>query len=297
MESVFPQIIANGLIAGSHYALTAAGLALLFAMFRVLSFSHGYMVMCGAYFYLVTHIILSLGVAESFLISGILIGLLQFISYKFVIKPFLNGSALLPFITTMVLGIVLENLIAIFFGVQVKSISTDYQIESRKLLGAYITDFQILTVLGGFFLLSGLMALIKYTSFGRQIRACSASKEVALSCGINFPKLALFVCFVSGAYASVAGIAIGVETNLTPTMGGYYTIKAFAAMVLGGMGSIPGAIIGSYLLAFIEHVSVGVSISDYSLPSSYKDAFSFFIIFLVLLLKPEGLLSWKRRKV
>lgn len=297
MDSILPQIIVNALISGSHYALTASGLVLLFAMFRSLSFAHGYMVMCGAYVYLLSHIIFSFNVLISSVISFISIGILQFIAFKGVIKPFLSAPPLLPFITTMVLGVVLENVIAIFFGVQVRSISESFSIDSIELFGAFITHFQLITIIGSAILLGLFLAFVFFTSFGRQVRACASSREVAQACGINFPKLSFVVCIISGGFAAIAGIAIGIETNITPTMGGYYTIKAFAAMVLGGMGSIPGAIFGSFILAFIEHLSVGVSINDFSLPSSYKDAFSFFIIFLVLLLRPQGLLSAKKRGV
>ena len=96
--------------------------------------------------------------------------------------------------------------------------------------------------------------------------------------------------------ASLAGVLVGYETNMQPTMGTAYTVKAFAAMILGGLGNFWGTIISSYVLGLVENLSIGLDFGGYSIPAGYKDAFAFMIILLVLLFKPEGIFSKKRRK-
>ena len=111
------------------------------------------------------------------------------------------------------------------------------------------------------------------------------------------PKTTSLVFSVAVLLTVFGGVMIGYETNLQPTMGNSYTIKAFAAMILGGLGNIWGAVAGSYILGVIENFSIGLEFGSYSLPAGYKDAFAFLVILLVLLFKPSGLFNKRGRTV
>ena len=138
--------------------------------------------------------------------------------------------------------------------------------------------------------------LIHSTGFGRTIRAVSEHPEAAEALGINGPRLTSIVFSAGVLLAAFAGVLVGFETNLQPTMGSSYTIKAFACMCLGGLGNLWGALAGSYLLGLIENLAIGIDFGPYSLPAGYKDAFAFAIILLVLLFRPQGLFSKATRR-
>ena len=121
--------------------------------------------------------------------------------------------------------------------------------------------------------------------------------EAGEALGISRRWMSYGVFISSVLLAAYAGIMVGFETNMQPTMGGAYTIKAFAAMILGGFGNLWGSVIGSYILGFIENFAIGLDFGGYSIPAGYKDAFAFTIILVILLLKPEGLFGKRARKV
>lgn len=127
------------------------------------------------------------------------------------------------------------------------------------------------------------------------MRSLSENSSASQALGVN-DKLVTYGVFITGMLlATYAGVLIGYETNLQPTMGNAYTIKAFAAMILGGLGNIWGTVLGSFFLGLVENLSIGLQFGDYSIPAGYKDAFAFMIILLVLMFKPEGLFTRRRR--
>ena len=138
-------------------------------------------------------------------------------------------------------------------------------------------------------------AVIHRSSVGRQVRALSEHPQALESLGVSQRRVATFAFIVATLFAVFAGVLVGYETNLQPTMGNSYTIKAFAAMVLGGLGNIWGALCGSYILGLIENLSVGLEFNGFSIPAGYKDAFAFVVILLMLLVRPQGLFNKSRR--
>jgi branched-chain amino acid transport system permease protein len=145
-------------------------------------------------------------------------------------------------------------------------------------------------------LLGVLAFVIHFTSLGRRIRAMSEHGPAAESLGVDKRWTSYLVFGTGTLLAAYAGIMVGYETNLQPTMGSSYTIKAFAAMILGGLGNIWGTVLGSYILGLIENLSMGLDFGGYSIPAGYKDAFAFTIILIVLLFRPQGLFNKAQRK-
>jgi branched-chain amino acid transport system permease protein len=140
------------------------------------------------------------------------------------------------------------------------------------------------------------MALIIHgTSFGRKVRALSENGPAAQAMGVRVTAINIGVFVACTLLAAYAGILVGYETNLQPTMGNSYTIKAFAAMILGGLGSVWGTVVGSFILGLIENFAIGIDFGGYSLPAGYKDAFAFVTILLILLVRPQGLFGVRAR--
>lgn len=286
---ILPQLIINSLITGSIYALASSGLSLTYGLLRILNFAHGHLMMIGAYVFYWASVQQELGVFPSALITVAITIVLAFATLKIFIFPFTNYNFLLALVTTLSLSIILESAVSIIFGVNVKSFTTNLSINSLEFWGIYITPIQLVIIFSALIFLSIVAFIVHATSFGRRVRALSEITYAAQGIGISQKKTSYFVFSMATLLAVFAGVMVGYETNLQPTMGNSYTIKAFAAMILGGLGNIWGTVLGSFILGLIENLSIGLNFGDYSIPAGYKDAFAFMIILLVLLFKPQGL--------
>jgi len=292
---ILPQLLVNSLITGSIYALAASGLCLSFALLKILNFAHGHMMMLGAYIFL----LFSLDLGHSLPSAGVMaiaaMGLVGAFILSIFVLPFIRFSPLLPFVTTLALASMLEAIVSIAFGVNVRSLSTGEELTSWEFSGVFITPIQILIIVSALVILVAMALIIHGTGLGRRVRALSENQHASQALGIGARRINFTVFIIGTILAAYAGVLVGYETNLQPTMGNAYTIKAFAAMILGGLGSIWGTVIGSYILGLVENLSIGLDFGGYSLPAGYKDAFAFLIILLVLLFRPQGLFGAKKR--
>jgi branched-chain amino acid transport system permease protein len=292
---IVPQLIVNALITGSIYALVAAGFSLTYGILKILNFAHGHVMMTGAYLFYFFSVEMALGLPAAALATAASTTVLALITLLIFILPFERYSQMLPLVTTLALATILESTVSMVFGVNVKSLDSGAAAESLEIGSVFITRLQIGIIISAVGLLSAIAWLMHSTSFGRQVRAMSERFLAAQALSIRGPRVKLVV-FVLGTLLSVyAGVMVGYETNLQPTMGHGYTMKALAAMILGGLGNLWGTILGCYILGFVENFGVGLDFGDYSLPAGYKDAFAYLLILIVLLVRPEGLLSFRRR--
>ncbi|MCB0335006.1 MAG: branched-chain amino acid ABC transporter permease [Bdellovibrionales bacterium] len=292
---IVAQLFVYSILSGSIYALASSGLALVYGLLRVLNFAHGHLMMLGAYLFYFVHIQQAQGLWLSAAVTIAITSLLALGMFKVFVLPFTRFSLLLTLVTTLALSNILEAIVSMLFGVNVKSLSQGSFAESYQVAGIYITSTQVVIIGSALSLLSLLAYIIHSTSIGRKIRALSEHPYAAESIGISQKKISYLVFVIGTLLAAYAGILVGFETNMQPTMGNAYTIKAFAAMILGGLGNIWGAIVGSFILGFIENFSIGMEFGGISVPAGYKDAFAFAIILLVLLFRPQGLFGVKQR--
>jgi len=294
MLDIVPQLFVNSLITGSIYALAGAGLALTFGIVRVLNFAHGHLTMVGGYLFLLAHGVWGLGLAPAALLTALGMAGIGMVTLRWFIVPFAVGGSFLPIVTTVALGTILESIVALTFGVNVQAYPSSNGV-SLAFGGAFVTPLQIIIVTSAVLILGTLGVVVHSTGIGRQLRALAENPASAESLGIDRRGTTYGVGIAVAILAAYAGILIGFETSLQPTMGGSYTIKAFAAMVLGGLGNIWGTVVGAYILGFIENFGIGLDIGGVSLPAGYKDAFAFVIILGVLLIRPGGLFGNRRR--
>lgn len=294
---ILPQLLVNSLISGSIYALATSGLALTYGLLRVLNFAHGHFMMVGAYLFFALHNQQEMSLASSILLTGLAMLFLSFIAMRAFVLPFAHSGFVLTFVSTLTLSIMLESVVSLWFGVNVRALSLAIDNQSIEWQGIYITPLQ----LGIIFLATGYVGLLSYlmhgTALGRKIRALQQHAPAASALGIPVQSLQFLVFGLSTISAALAGILIGLETNIQPLMGDSYTIKAFAAMILGGLGNMWGAILGSYILGVVENLSIGLSFGDWYLPSGYKDAIAFCVVLGILLVSPGGIMGRKGRKV
>jgi branched-chain amino acid transport system permease protein len=313
--NILPQLLINALIAGSIYAIASAGLSLAYGLLRVLNFAHGHLMMVGVYVFYFLTVEQQLGIVPAAVATAAASVVLGAATYRCAIAPFAKQSFLLTLVATMAVAQFMESVVSMIFGVNVKSLSPGSAAESIEInlshlfsahdagadpsndVSIYITPIQITIILSAIVLMVGVSLLVHRSSIGRKIRALAQHPHGAQSVGVNENAICYGVFIFGTLLACYAGVLIGFETNLQPTMAASYTIKAFAVMVLGGLGNLWGTFLGSYILGLVENLSIVVSVGGYSLPSGYKDAFSFLIILLLLLFRPEGLFGSRRRTV
>jgi len=289
--SIVSQLFVNGLIAGAIYALVASGFSLIYGTCKFIHFAHGAVIAFAAYILFLLFSTLGLNFGFSVIITIILtafLGLLMNLSiYKQLRKRKTSGVILL--IASFGILILIESLILLFFGADVKTIGFLKVTKGLEFLGAIITPLQIFIIITSIILLALLFIFMKHTKVGKAMRAVSDNKDVASIVGISPEKIYNWSFVIGSAIAGIAGILVALEQNLEPTMGTGLIIKGFTGAVIGGIGSVPGAIFGSFLLGFAENFGI------WFLPSGYKDAIAFILLFLFLLFRPKGILGLRKK--
>lgn len=279
------QLLVNGLIAGSLYALVAAGFSLIYSVNRFLHFAHGAVVTVCAYLLFTFFSLLGLNffLACGFtLISGAMLGwLMHLVLYK----PLRNrgGSNAVLLVASIGLMIFLENLMLLIFGADVKTVRFLPVREGLHMGGVIITPLQLVIIGASGVLLAALWLLLNKTKAGMILRAVSDHAELARISGVNAHRVHTWSYMLGSALAAFAAIFVSLEQNIEPTMGTMLIVKGFTGAVIGGVTSVPGAVVGSYLLGIIENLGI------WWLPSGWKDAIAFVLLFLFLLLRPSGI--------
>jgi branched-chain amino acid transport system permease protein len=297
MIELLSQLTVNSIITGSIYALAAIGLSLSYGLLRVLNFSHGHFLMVGSFSFYFLLDNLGLGFVVSSILTFCIGLLLTIVLFHFFIAPFLKYNFLLVVIATLCLNYILESLVQIIFGAQVHTY-TDFSTFTSYYFGpVYITPIQILIILSALVFMPLIAIVIHKSSIGRRIRALSENEYAAESLGISKTKYQYGILILAIALAMYAGVLVGFDTSMHHSMGTQFTIKSFAAMLVGGLGNIWGTIFGAYFLGFVENFGVGLEFMGYSIPTGYKDAFAYFFILIVLLFKKEGLFKKNSRRV
>ena len=287
---MFSQLLVNGLIAGAIYALVASGFSLIYSICKFVHFAHGAVIAVAAYILYALFSLLGMNFWLAVILTIILIsifGSIMNLIYKQLRKR--KASNVILLIASFALLILIESLILLFFGADVKTIGFLKIAKGLEILGAIITPLQIFIVISSFILFVLLFFLMKKTKIGKAMRAVSDNKDVAEIVGISSERIYMWAFIIGSAIAGVGGILVSLEQNLEPMMGTHLIIKGFTAAIIGGIGNVPGAILGSFLLGFAENFGI------WFLPSGYKDAIAFIILFIFLLFRPQGILGIRKK--
>ncbi|MBI2558682.1 branched-chain amino acid ABC transporter permease [Candidatus Woesearchaeota archaeon] len=285
--SILPQLIVNGLIAGSIYALAASGFSLAYYVIRFLHFAQGAAIAIAAYalFTLSNQVglngILSILLTISIAVAATL--LMNYAVYTPLRKRKATGVILL--ISSLAILTFTASLIRALFGPSTKTLLLSKHNKSFDFGLFTITSIQLAIIISAVLLFLLLWILMRKTRLGKAMRALSDNKEVAQVVGINPEKIYTYTFIIAGIFAGISGILIGLEQNLYPRMSVIIIVKGFISSVVGGINSVPGAIIGGLFIGLVENLGI------WFLPSGYKDAISFSILLLFLLLRPRGILG------
>jgi branched-chain amino acid transport system permease protein len=281
---IIVQLIINSLIIGSIYALVACGFSLIYATNRFVHFAHGASVAASAYMLYWLSVQLQMNFALGVILTLIFAGILGAIMHRGLYLPLQqrNSSNVILLIASVGLLILVENLILLGFGADVKTLTQELP-STVSFLGATITTLQLFIIAVAVVLLALLFVFMKKTRLGRRMLAVADNKELAKVMGIDAQKVAMYGFIIGSVLAGIAGILVGLEQNLEPTMGSHLMIKGFTGAIIGGVTSVPASILGSLILGFAENFGI------WFLPSGYKDAIAFGLLFIFLLFKPTGL--------
>ena len=300
---IFLQQLFNGLVLGSVYALVALGYTMVYGILQHINFTHGEVLMVGA---MVSLTVVSLlqtffpGMAPwAMMLLALLTAIpacmaLSATIERLAYRPLRNAPRLAPLITAIGLSIVLQTLAMLVWGPNPMVFPDLLPTIPIQWQGAFIAPKQLLILAVSAVLMAALVLLIQYSRLGRAMRAVSESPSMAMLMGINPDKIIALTFMIGAALAAVAGLLVAMNYNIVHfTMGFILGLKAFTAAVLGGIGNVPGAVLGGLLLGIIESLGAGYigDITGGFLGSHYQDIFAFAVLILVLLFRPSGLLG------
>jgi branched-chain amino acid transport system permease protein len=288
----------NGLIVSSFYALAALGLVIIFGVLRIVNFAHGELYMLGAYTYFLAVTMLGLPPVLGIVVAAMALMFIGALIEWLLIRPVHDGRADRPdeyaIMITFALSILLLNLANSLFGPWPRRPEPLFR--GRVEIGELIISGDRLAAAGlAVLLITALLLALRYTWAGRAVRAVSQNREAAAIFGISVTSVGMIAFALGAALAGLAGALMGPVFNVTPPMGVIPVIKAYVIVVLGGLGSIPGAIVGALILGQVETFSM-ILFPDPSRALAYKDAYGLVLLVVVLLLRPQGLFGTRERR-
>jgi len=291
MTTFFQQLV-NGLSLGSIYALIALGYTMVYGVLRLINFAHGDVYMVGAYVgYYVSRRLRGdepslLGALVVMIVSMAVCAVLGMLIERLAYRPVRREARLTLLITAIGVSLFIENVAQLVFGPDPKFFPSLAPRADFRLGGVHLTSEQLTVIVMSMLLMVLLRFFILKTRTGKAMRAVSFNLDAAKLMGISTDGIIAVTFALGSALAAAGGVLIGMQIpKIDPLMGILYGLKAFVAAVLGGIGNVPGAVLGGLLIGTSEVMVVGY------LSSTYRDAIAFGILILVLLLRPQGILG------
>ncbi|MBL8116718.1 MAG: branched-chain amino acid ABC transporter permease [Anaerolineae bacterium] len=297
--ATLPQQIINGLTLGAVYALIALGYSMVYGVLQLLNFAHGDVYMVGAF---IGYGVMMAFIPESgplfapviiiilmLLVAMLGCGVLGIVIEQFAYRPLRNSPRIAPLISALGVSFFIQNAIQLTLTAQFRNYETEKLIAPAAGIDlgfARLSATRALVIVTAIVLMIVLQYLIKRTRLGKAMRAVAIDREAAAMMGVNVDRVIIFTFFIGSALAGAAGVLTGIVfTRVWHFMGFAAGLKGFTAAVLGGIGNIPGAMLGGFILGLAETFAVGF------ISATYKDVVAFVVLIIVLLLRPRGLLG------
>jgi len=286
---ILPQLIANSLIVGATYALLAMSFSLIYSVSRFFNIAHGVTAAIGGYTVLYLAKLhgvplaaaIPLGIAAAALVGWCL----EFFIYRRLRAR--GASSAVTLIASLGAFTALQAMLALTFTSQFQTLSNLVTIRTFTIGGGIFTSVQLIIFASSVAVCLGLWLLLSYTKFGKAVRAVSDDAEVAKIVGINTNTIIGITVAIGSGIAGLAGILIGFDTGLQPTMGFILLLKGIIGTIAGGIGSISGSFLGAYLLGFVENFGI------WQISGEWKDAIAFTLLIVFLLFRPQGIFGKK----
>ncbi|WP_440996061.1 branched-chain amino acid ABC transporter permease [Arhodomonas sp. SL1] len=295
LTDVFLQQLVNGLVVGSFYALVALGYTMIFGVIKLLNFAHGDVYMVGAF---AGFGVLSLvsgtvgagwgGIFISMIVAMVAVGFLGVLIEQVAYRPMLAAPRLSILITALAVSLVLQNAALALTDGQVTAFRTDLGFGGLSMGNVFVNYTQIVLVASAIVLMVALELFVSKTMYGKAMRAVSLDKDMCRLMGINVQRIIAVTFLAGSALAAAAGVMAGVQYGrIWYFMGFLIGLKAFTAAVIGGIGSITGAMLGGLILGLLEAFATQIP----GVGGEWRDVFTFAVLILVLVFKPTGLLG------
>ncbi|QSB51964.1 branched-chain amino acid ABC transporter permease [Leuconostoc falkenbergense] len=289
--TIFIQQVINGLMLGSVYALLALGYTMVYGIIKLINFAHGDIYMLGAYFgyffIKVLHLNFFIALVLAMAVSAVIGVLIEYIAYR----PLRHSPRIAVLISALGISFLRENGMTYLYGSDQRSFPQAIKTVQYHFYGIQVSNIQLIIAVTSVVLMLLLTYVVKRTKMGRAMRAVSADPDAATLMGININHTISFTFAIGSALAAAGGVLIGLYYNsIDPLMGMTPGLKAFVAAVLGGIGIIPGAAVGGWLIGILETMVQATSFS------AYKDAVVYAMLIVILLIKPTGILGKNKRE-
>jgi len=281
----FIQQLINGLTLGAIYALIALGYTMVYGIIKLINFAHGDIMMVGAYVGFFSISLFGSNIVMAMLYAMLACAIIGVIIEKIAYKPLRNSTRIAALITAIGVSLFLEYAMLFLMGPAQRVFPENaFPVSNYHIMGIMIANKDLFVIVSAVVLMLILQYIIRMTKTGKAMRAVSEDQEAAVLMGISVDRTVSITFAIGSALAAAAGVMIGVYYNtVNPLMGIIPGLKAFVAAVLGGIGIIPGAMVGGFLMGILETM-----VSGYS-NSLYRDAVAFGVLILILLIKPTGL--------
>jgi branched-chain amino acid transport system permease protein len=285
---IFLQTIIGGIGIGSLYALIALGYSMVYRSMGLVNFAQGSIYMVGTYFGIIWYAGMVMGLHMPYpvaLLVGILLNAMLGVLLERIFRPLAKLDLMFMLLGTIGLGFVLDNLFVIIFGAEGFAVTSPLPNAPLVVFGIRILPQMLLLIGGSALLMLGLQVFLKKTRSGKAMRASAMDNEIASTMGIPVNRMNAMTLAIGSGLAAAAGILAAPIVYVNPAMGSAVGLKGFAAAILGGLGSIPGAIVGGLVFGVLEAVSAGY------ISSSYTRGIAFLVMVIVLMVKPSGIVG------
>jgi len=285
---IFSQLTINSIIAGSIYALIALSFNIIYGATKFFNFAHGVMAAIGGYLVFFLAKTLNINTYISIIVAVLVVAFLGYGLDKLIYQPLRKrkASTMVLLVASLGVMIALQAIISIAFGSQFKTLSG--RIGTQKIyqvFGGSITQIQLFMFVVFILVMVGFALMLYKTKFGKTVRAISDDEEVARITGINTNRIIGQVFFIGSGIAALAGILIGFDTGIVPTMGLSLLFKGVIAAIVGGVGSVYGGVLGAFLLGFVENFGI------WKISGEWKDLIAFLLLIVFLIFRPRGIMN------
>ncbi|MDI6762873.1 MAG: branched-chain amino acid ABC transporter permease [Thermodesulfobacteriota bacterium] len=280
---IFVQYVINGLIIGGAYALIGIGLTMVFGIMRVVNFAHGEMYMLGAYFLFTFFTKMGINFYLSMLLAIAAVMGIGGIYEKAILKPLRRRSIETVMLSMIGFSLFIQNIAMLIWTPVPESITSPFPLTAYTLGGLYFLPQRIMVIFAALFLVLLTHLLLKKTKIGKAMRATFQDLEAASLMGIKIDRIYSFTFVIGVGLAASAGTLLGPIFTVHPYIGNLANLKAFAIVIIGGLGSFTGAITAGFLLGVFESLGAGY------VSSGYQDAIGFILLIIILIYRPTGL--------
>ena len=279
------QLVINGMLVGALYTCIALGFSIMWGVMNLINLAHGTLIMLGAY---IAFVLFAFGGIDPFLAIPVSAAVLFGIGYllqRWVINLVIRGSIFLTLILTFGFDMVLVNVLLVLFTADTRSVTPAYSGHGFAYAEIVVPYIRIGVFVVALLLTYLLHLFLTRTKLGNAIRATSFDREAAELVGVDVARIFPLTFGIGAATAGAAGALVAMTYSISPVLGGSFTMKAFVVVVLGGLGSVPGAIVGGFTLGVVEHLST------LFVAPGYQEGIGFILLLLVLALRPSGFLG------